>query len=287
LRDLIHRSPYYSGSFYPKDKSDLNKLLNFCFIKSEFGPQQIPKINKNNNNKYKIYGLIVPHGAYIFSGAISANAYFEINDQNIDTFILIGPDHKGIGKRISIMNEGYWQTPLGDVLINKEITKDLKTHNNIIIEDKLVHQFEHSLEIQIPFLQYSRLNSFTIVPILLKDQDIETSLILGNSLAKSISKKNAIIIASSDLTHYELNLNAYDKDFRLIKSIVKLDIELFYQTIRDLNISICGYGAIASLMRAVQLLGSKTGVLLKYATSGDITLDNKNTVVAYAAIAFV
>ena len=287
MRDLIHRSPYYSGSFYPKDKCDLNKLLNFCFIESEFGPQQIPKINKNNNNKYKIYGLIVPHGAYIFSGAISANAYFEINDQNIDTFILIGPDHKGIGKRISIMSEGYWQTPLGDVLINKEITKDLKTHNNIIIEDNLVHQFEHSLEIQIPFLQYSRLNSFTIVPMLLKDQDIETSLILGNSLAKSISRKNAIIIASSDLTHNELNLNAYDKDFRLIKSIEKLDIELFYQTIRNLNISICAYGAIASLMRAVQLLGSKTGVLLKYATSGDITLDNKNTVVAYAAIAFV
>ena len=287
MRGLIQRSPFYSGSFYPKDKSDLNKILDFCFIESKFGPQQIPKINKNDNNKHKIYGLIVPHGAYIFSGAISANAYFEINGQNIDTFILIGSDHNGIGKRISIMSEGYWQTPLGDVLINKEIPNELKTHNNIIIEDKLVHQFEHSLEIQIPFLQYSRLNSFTIVPILLKDQDIETSLILGNSLAKSISRKNAIIIASSDLTHYELNLNAYEKDFRLIKSIEKLDIELFYQTIRDLNISICGYGAIASLMRAVHLLGSKTGVLLKYATSGDIILDNKNTVVAYAAIAFV
>jgi MEMO1 family protein len=290
LRDLTYRSPYYSGSFYPKEKSDLNKLLDFCFIESEFGPQQIPKINKNknnnNNNNNKIYGLIVPHGAYIFSGAISANAFFEINGQMIDTFILIGPDHKGIGKRISIMSEGYWQTPLGDVLINKKITKELKTHNNIIIEDELVHQFEHSLEIQIPFLQYSRLNSFNIVPILLKDQNIETSLILGNSLAKSISK-NAIIIASSDFTHYELNSNAYEKDFRLIKSIEKLDIELFYQTIRDLNISICGYGAIASLMRAVHLLGSKKGILLKYATSGDITLDNKNTVVAYAAIAFI
>lgn len=288
MRDLIYRSPYYSGSFYPKEKCDLKKLLNFCFIDSPFGPQQIPKINNNNNNnKNKIYGLIVPHGAYIYSGAISANAFFEIYKQNIETFILIGPDHKGIGKRISIMGEGYWQTPLGEVLINNAITKELKTHNSIIIEDKLVHQFEHSLEIQIPFLQYSRLNSFTIVPILLKDQDIETSIMLGNSLAKSISGKNAIIIASSDLTHYESNLNAYEKDFRLIKSIENLDIELFYQTIMDLNISICGFGAIASLMRAVHLLGSKTGVLLKYGTSGDITLDNKNTVVAYAAIAFV
>ncbi|HSF50029.1 MAG TPA: AmmeMemoRadiSam system protein B, partial [Nitrososphaeraceae archaeon] len=178
MRGLIYRSPYYSGSFYPKEKCDLNKILDFCFIDSPFGPQQISKINNNN----KIYGLIVPHGAYIFSGAISANAFFAIKKQNIETFILIGPDHKGIGKRISIMSEGYWQTPLGDVLINNAITNELKAHNNIIIEDKLVHQFEHSLEIQVPFLQYSRLNSFTIVPILLKDQDIKTSIRLGNSL---------------------------------------------------------------------------------------------------------
>lgn len=283
--DLSHRSSYFSGSFYPEKKSELKNLLQFCFIQSSFGPQQSTK--NNNNNKSKVYGLIVPHGAYKFSGAISAHAFLKIITQNIDTFILIGPDHRGIGKRISIMSEGLWQTPFGDVLINDEITKELKKNNNIILEDKLVHQFEHSLEVLIPFLQYSRINSFTIVPILMKDQDIKTSIILGNLLAKSMLGKNAIIIASCDLTHYEINSNAYKKDGKLIKSIENLDIELFYQTIMDEHISICGYGAIASLIRAVHLLGCKLGALLKYATSGDVTSDYKNPVVAYAAIAFV
>ncbi|HET8793349.1 MAG TPA: AmmeMemoRadiSam system protein B [Nitrososphaeraceae archaeon] len=288
MRDPFLRSPYYSGFFYPKEKSDLKKLLDFCFIESPFGPRQYTKVSsKNNKEKPKIFGLIVPHGSYIFSGPISANAFYEISSQYIDTFILIGPDHKGIGKPISIMSEGYWETPFGNVLINKEVTSELKTHNNIIKEDRLVHQIEHSLEIQIPFLQYSRVDSFTIVPILLKDQDIQTSIKLGNMLANTVTRKNALIIASSDFTHYELNLNAQEKDFRLFKSIQSLDIKLFYQTIFDLNISICGYGAIASLMRAAWLLGSNTGIVLRYATSGDVIFDNQSAVVSYAAIAFI
>jgi len=287
LRDSLLRSPYYSGSYYPEEKSELEKLLNFCFFGSPFGPLQNQLLsNINNKEKPKIFGLIVPHGSYIFSGPISANAFYEISSQNIDTFILIGPDHKGIGKRVSIMSEGYWETPLGKVSINKNITHELKS-NNIIEENRLAHQVEHSLEIQIPFLQYSRLDSFTIVPLLLKDQDIQTSILLGDMLAKSLSTRNILIIASSDFTHYELTLNAHDKDFRLFESIQNLDINLFYQTILDLNSSICGYGAIASLMRAVWLLGSNKGILLRYGTSGDIIFDNKNSVVSYAAIAFV
>ena len=281
MRDLTRRSPYYAGSFYPKDKRDLISLLDFCFKDSIFAPKQNQKINN------KIYGMIVPHGAYIFSGAISANAFLEIASRNIDTFILIGPDHKGIGKRISIISEGYWQTPLGDILIDNPITNDLKKSCDFIQEDERAHQIEHSLELQIPFIQYSSRNSFTIVPLLLRDQDIQTSILLGNLIAKFISRKNAIIIASSCLNHYESNLTTYQKDFRMIKSIENLDIESFYQTIMDLNISVCGYGAIASLMRAVQLLGSKKGILLKYATSGDVTSDNKNTVVGYASIVFI
>ena len=231
--------------------------------------------------------MIVPHGAFIFSGAISANAFHEITSRNIDTFILIGPDHKGIGKRISVLSEGYWQTPLGDILIDNIITNDLKKSCDFIQEDERAHQIEHSLELQIPFIQYSSRNSFTIVPLLLRDQDIQTSILLGNLIAKFISRKNAIIIASSCLNHYESNLTTYQKDFQMIKSIESLNIESFYQSLMNLKASVCGYGAIASLMRAVQILGSKKGELLRYATSGDVTSDNKNTVVGYASIAFV
>jgi AmmeMemoRadiSam system protein B len=281
LRDLTSRSPYYAGSFYPKHTCDLIKLLHFCFNKSIFGPKKKQIINT------KIFGIIVPHGAYMYSGAISANAFFEIASLNIDTFILIGPDHHGIGKRISVTSEGYWQTPLGDVLIDNTITNDLKRSCDFIEEDKIVHQIEHSLEIQVPFIQYSFGNSFTIVPLLLRDQDIETSMLLGNLIAKYSTMKNVMIIASSCLTHYESNSSVQKKDFQMIKSIESLNIESFYQSLMNLKASVCGYGAIASLMRAVQILGSKKGELLRYATSGDVTSDNKNTVVGYASIAFI
>lgn len=281
MRDLTSRSPYYAGSFYPKHTCDLIKLLHFCFNKSIFGPKKKQIINT------KIFGIIVPHGAYIFSGAISANAFFEIASLNIDTFILIGPDHHGIGKRISVTSEGYWQTPLGDVLIDNTITNDLKRSCDFIEEDNIVHQIEHSLEIQVPFIQYSFGNSFTIVPLLLRDQDIETSMLLGNLIAKYSARKNVMIIASSCLTHYESNSSVQKKDFQLIKSIESLNIESFYESLMNLKASVCGYGAIASVMRAVQILGSKKGELLRYATSGDVTSDNKNTVVGYASIAFI
>ena len=281
MRDLTSRSPYYAGSFYPKHTCDLMKLLHFCFNESIFGPKKKQIINT------KIFGIIVPHGAYIYSGAISAHAFFAIASRNIDTFILIGPDHNGIGKRISVTSEGYWQTPLGDVLIDNTITNDLKRSCDFIEEDKIVHQIEHSLEIQVPFIQYSFGNSFTIVPLLLRDQDIETSMLLGNLIAKYSARKNVMIIASSCLTHYESNSSVQKKDFQIIKSIENLDIESFYQSLINFKASVCGYGAIASLMRAVQILGSKKGELLRYATSGDVTSDNKNTVVGYASIAFI
>ena len=281
MRDLSCRSPYYAGSFYPKDKPDLIKLLHFCFNESKFAPKKKQRPNT------KIFGIIVPHGAYIYSGAISANAFFEIASRNIDTFFLVGPDHNGIGKRVSVTSEGYWQTPLGDILINNTITNNLKKSCNFIEEDKVAHQIEYSLEIQVPFIQYSSSNSFTIVPILLRDQDIDTSILLGNLIAKYSASKNAMIIASSCLNHYESNASVQKKDSYLIQSIENLDIESFYQLLMNVKNSVFGYGAIASLLRAVKMLGSKKGVLLKYATSGDVTSDNNNTVVGYASIAFI
>ena len=181
---------------------------------------------KNRHLILKIFGILVPHGAYIYSGAISANAFYEIASQNIDTFILIGPDHKGIGKRISVTSEGYWQTPLGNVTLDYTLINDLKKSCDFIEEDKITHQVEHSLEIQVPFIQYSCGNSFTIVPLLLRDQDIETSVLLGNLIAKFSARKNAIIIASSCLTHYESNSNVQEKDCQMIKCIENLDIRI-------------------------------------------------------------
>lgn len=277
------RSPNFAGIFYPSKKQELLDSLSFCFDFSNFGPKD--KIDKSVRKK--IYGFVVPHAAYVFSGGVAAQAYYEILDLNIDTFILIGPDHNGIGSEISILVDGLWKTPLGTVEINNAISeKIMKNSLNTSIDIK-AHTYEHSLEVQIPFLQYRRQNTFNIVPILMKDQNIGTSIALGKSIFEAIKDTNSLIISTSDLTHYEPYEIAYDKDLELIKKIEKLSIETFYDYIRDGNISLCGQGPIAVLMKIAQLHGAQKGILLKYSTSGDIESDFKNTVVGYSSIALI
>lgn len=277
------RSPNFAGIFYPSKKQELLDSLSFCFDYSNFGPKD--KIDKSV--KKRIYGLVVPHAAYVFSGGIAAQAYYEILDVDIDTFILIGPDHNGIGSEISILVDGLWKTPLGTVEINNTISEKIMKNSLNTSIDINAHTHEHSLEVQIPFLQYRRKNTFRIVPILMKDQNIDTSIALGKSVFESIKDTNAMIISTSDLTHYEPYEIAYDKDLEMIKKIENLSIEPFYDYIRDVNISLCGKGPIAVLMKIAQLHGAQKGILLKYSTSGDVEPDFKNTVVGYSSIALI
>jgi len=277
------RSPNFAGIFYPSKKQELLDSITCCFDYSNFGPKD--KIDKSI--KKKIYGLVVPHAAYVFSGAIAAQAYYEILDIPIDTFILIGPDHNGIGSGISIVVDGLWKTPLGTVEINKSISEKIIENSSNMSIDVNAHTHEHSLEVQIPFLQYRRKNIFRIVPILMKDQNTDTSISLGKSIFEATEDTNTMIISTSDLTHYEPYEIAYDKDLELIKKIEKISIESFYDYIKVANVSLCGPGPIAVLMKIAQSQGAQKGILLKYSTSGDIDSDFKNTVVGYASIAVI
>ncbi|MFB5599105.1 MAG: AmmeMemoRadiSam system protein B [Nitrososphaeraceae archaeon] len=281
MRNL--RYPNFAGIFYPSKKEELLDSLTHCFNYSDFGPKD--KIKKSIRKR--IYGLIVPHAAYVFSGAIAAHAYYEISDVNADTFILIGPDHNGIGSKVSMIVEGSWKTPLGIVEINNTISEKIMNASSNISIDVNAHNYEHSLEVQIPFLQHIKQDNFTIVPILLKDQDSDTAIELGKSVSEATRNTSSLIIATSDLTHYETYEQAYNKDLELIKKIERLDIESFYRNIRELNVSLCGQGPIAALIKAVKLQGAKNGILLKYSTSGDTECDYKNTVVGYSSIAMI
>ena len=281
MRDL-DRSPNFAGIYYPSKKDELLDKLNKCFYNSYFGPKE----KSYKLLKKKIYGFVVPHAAYEFSGAIAAQAYYELLDLDTDTFIIIAPDHKGIGSKISILTEGSWETPLGMTKINTDIASKILKNSTKIEINLSAHKIEHSIEIQIPFIQFCRKNQFRIVPILVRDQNLETARELGRSIAESIYDENVIIIATSDFTHYESHMQAYNKDLELIKTIEKLEMDAFYSTIRDMNISMCGHGAIASVVKAVKIQGAKKGTLLKYATSGEIQSDYRNTVVGYCAIAF-
>ncbi len=271
----------YAGSFYAGSKSSLKKQIEECF-KHRFGPGSFPKVSREGPRK--IIGLICPHAGYMYSGPVAANAYYQLaSDGQTDTFVILGPNHQGIGSGVALMNQGVWRTPLGDVEIDSELAKEILRFSDIIDVDDSAHAYEHSIEVQLPFLQYIFGSSFKFVPICFLMQDLETSREVGQALAEAIKDRNAVIIASTDMTHYEPHDRACEKDKEAINAILQLDEALFYSTLESRNITACGYGPVTALITAAKRLGARRAELLSYKTSGDITGD-KSAVVGYAAI---
>jgi len=277
------RLPAVSGIFYPSEPVELQQLIEQSFKDPKFGPGKIPP----SEFKRRIYGIISPHAGYIYSGAVAANGFYELSSMEFDDVIMIGPNHYGIGNGVSIMRNGVWETPLGEIEINQELALEI-SKSGIMDFDDFAHSRDHCLEVQIPFLQYITKNKkIRIVPIILIMQDIKTAVDIGEAMTKSIANTdNALLIASSDFTHYESNDEAHRKDRELINTILSLDISKFYDVLDRLTVSACGYGAIASVMKAVKDLGATKGQLLKYATSGNVTGD-MSAVVGYSSIIFV
>jgi AmmeMemoRadiSam system protein B len=187
------------------------------------------------------------------------------------------------------MKNGTWKTPLGEVQVNSQLAEKIAARSPALDFDDYAHSRDHCLEVQLPFLQYIK-QDFKIVPIVLISQRSDTAFDLGNAISETIREKNTlestILLASSDFTHYEPDREAHRKDGELIKTIVSLDVNKFYAVLERLNVSACGYGAIATMMVAARNLGATRGELLKYATSGDVTGDT-SAVVGYSSIVFI
>jgi len=277
----FERKPAVSGLFYPDKKEELLQAVESLFLDSKFGPGALPP---SSNERQKIYGIVSPHAGYVYSGAIAANAFYEISSLNFDTVIIIGPNHYGIGTEVGIMDEGSWITPFGKIQIDGKLASEISDQCSIVEVDPIAHSRDHCIEVQIPFLQYIN-KSATVLPIILRDQEKNTSIELGKCLAKIIKNRKVILIASSDLTHYEPNDRAHAKDTKLISSIQEMNTSNFYSVLEDFQVTACGYGAIASVMTAAKECGAVKGKLLRYATSGDVTGDI-SSVVGYSAIAF-
>jgi MEMO1 family protein len=277
------RAPAVAGIFYPSDASELYQLVELSFKEQRFGPGHLPP--SEEFNRRRIYGIVSPHAGYVYSGAVAANGYYETSSMNFDRIVMIGPNHYGIGTGIATVRNGIWETPLGQVEVDSELTSQIAENSSILDFDELAHSRDHCLEVQLPFLQYIKKNQFKIVPIIMIMQDKVTASDIGESIANSTRNLNTLLIASSDFTHYEPNDEAHRKDNELIKAILSLDISNFYTTFERLNVSACGYGAIASIMTAAKALGATKGELLRYATSGDVIGDTNN-VVGYASIIF-
>jgi AmmeMemoRadiSam system protein B len=223
----------------------------------------------------------------MYSGPIAAHSYNRLaKDGKPDTAVILGPNHTGHGNALATMREGTWRTPLGDVEIDTA-TADLITRASSIIDvDDSAHAFEHSVEVQLPFLQYLYGSSFKFVPICFLMQDLESSREVGSALAKALQGKNAVIIASTDMTHYEPQRSAEKKDKAAIETVLKLDEVQLYSTVEGFSISMCGPGPTMALIVAAKALGAKKAELLCYKTSGDVAGDY-SAVVGYASIAFM
>ncbi len=282
------RYPAVAGYFYPLEREELLSMLEELFTHHPLGPQKPPA--RNAPRKHVSTGYVVPHAGYVYSGPVAAHAYYALSQEGMpDTFVIIGPNHTGLGALVAVYPGGVWATPLGEIQVDAELARSIVNNSSYAELDHVAHMEEHSIEVQIPFIQYIYGNKPRIVPIVLGLQtpDIARDLAAAIKTAASTHHRDIVVLASSDFTHYEPHEKAREKDLKAIEAIKTMDIEKFYETITRLNVTCCGPGGIMTLMEYTRLVyGDKAAAqLLKYATSGDVTGD-KTSVVGYAAIRF-
>ncbi len=233
-----------------------------------------------------IVGLVCPHAGYLYSGPVAASAFYELaQDGKPDTVVLLGPNHTGYGSGLSIMHNGVWQTPLGDVEVDTKLADEILHETDIVDIDETAHRYEHSLEVQLPFLQFLYGSDFKIVPICYLMQDYDSAVEVGRALTEALDATNTVIIASSDMTHYEPAKIAASKDQAALNAVTEMDAKRFYDRIESQNITACGYAPITSLITYAVGIQAKEAKLLSYHNSGDVTGDH-SSVVGYAAISF-
>lgn len=234
--------------------------------------------------KDDVIGCMLPHAGYVYSGRVAVETVSKIKIK--DTVVLLGPNHTGLGADFSIMTQGTWQTPLGNVKINEELARLFLNKSEYLKSDSLAHANEHSLEVELPILQYFK-DDFKIVPVAVMSNDLSMLNEVAQNLAGIINEKNlknsTMFIASSDMTHYESQKSAEEKDALAIKAICALDEQKLWSAVKEKDISMCGYAPVTVLIKAAKLLGAKGAKLIKYQTSGDTTGD-RSSVVGYAGI---
>jgi hypothetical protein len=272
------RYPVVAGEFYNSDGEMLKRQIENCF-KHKIGPKAM--------KRHDVIAAVVPHAGYAFSGPVAAWAYSRLEKAN---YIILGANHSGMGSRFAVMKSGLWKTPLGEIAIDQQMAEKLLEENDLLEYDVISHEHEHSIEVQLPFLQYKFGNDFRFVPINILGEFADDSLLdvckaVGKSIANVIKKRKDkwIVLASSDFSHYVPQQKIKGMDMPAINAIKKLDEKGFFDKINEKNASVCGFGAIATAISAAKELKAKKAELLKYATSGDVSGDT-SSVVGYASI---
>jgi len=277
------RPPCQAGAFYEGTAQQLRKQIEECFL-DRLGPGRLPETAKTGLQH--VLGLVCPHAGYMFSGPVAAHAYYRLAlDGRPDTVVIFGPNHTGYGSALAVTNEGSWRTPLGDVEIDTETANRIVKESHVVDIDDSAHSFEHSIEVQLPFLQFLYGSQFRFVPICFLMQDLLSAREVGQAVGKVLTGKNAVVIASSDMTHYESQQRASTHDGLALRAVEAMDEAKLFSVVETHGISACGVGPIAAAITVAKTMGGKEAKLLCYKTSGDVVGDY-SSVVGYAAAYF-
>ena len=273
------RRPYVAGSFYPRDPQRLRQDIEDCF-KHVLGPGRLPVKGAKQRT---ITALVCPHAGYMYSGHVAAFSYLALSEEKApETAVILCPNHTGLGSAVSLMGEGYWETPLGRLKIDSDLSNTIFKASGLIDMDESAHQYEHSIEVQLPFLQYIYGSSIRIVPICMGFQDLETSRNIGEAISEATKGMNVVVIASTDMTHQEQQISAARKDRLVLDAIEALDEAKVQEVVSRNSMTMCGYGPVSAAIVASKKLGADKAEILSYHTSGDITGD-QGAVVGYAS----
>jgi AmmeMemoRadiSam system protein B len=262
------RLPAVAGTFYDDDPHRLK--------------QQLAELIPSGLERQAAIGVVSPHAGYVYSGRVAGELLARV--ELPATVIILGPNHHGRGAQAALSPDDDWLTPLGTVPVDRELALLIQRHSPLVVEDREAHRYEHSLEVQLPFLQYLRAD-IRIVPLCLCFGDLESCQRLGNSLAAAITDygKEVLILASSDMTHYESALAARQKDEQALNRLLALDAAGLHRVCREERITMCGVIPAVTMLFAAKELGAQKAQLIRYATSGEVTGD-ESSVVAYAAV---
>ncbi len=266
------RYPAVAGRFYPDDPDDLRAQAR----------SYLSRPVSHNLSPTRAIGCMAPHAGYIYSGHVAGAVFARLDIPH--HCIVLCPNHTGIGQSLAIMSEGAWKTPIGDVPIDSNMAQRLKDKFSALHEDASAHRAEHAAEVELPFLQLRQPN-LRFVPIALGTSKFEILEQLGHALAEAViaSPEPVLIVASSDMNHYESDTVTREKDSRAIEKILALDPRGLFDVVMKEDISMCGFGPAVAMLTAAKALGAKSAELVKYATSGDISGD-RDMVVGYAGI---
>jgi AmmeMemoRadiSam system protein B len=266
--ETVVRHPVVAGRFYPAKPEVLLRD-----VRSYLG---------TSTAKISALGCVAPHAGYMYSGHVAGAVYARM--ELPERFIILCPNHTGMGKPLAIMSQGLWDTPLGQCRIDEVLARELCQQCPALSDDIEAHRAEHASEVQLPFIQAEK-REFSFVPITVGVGRYDVLAALGQAMAAVIKRQEEkiLIVASSDMNHYESDAVTRVKDAKAIDRMLALDAKGLFEVVVNENISMCGYGPAVAMLTAAEELGVKSAEMVKYATSGDISGD-KALVVGYAGI---